>query len=61
MTQAMIPSSPSISDTGPAPRGLSDEEELKRWAQASAEAPVGEVMVDFSSELEELGFKAEAE
>lgn len=60
MQIASQPNSSSIfSDNEPA-RGLSDEEELRRYAAVS-DAPVGEVMVDFTSELEELGLKAEAE
>lgn len=61
MQAAMSPSSNSIlNDTEPA-RGLSDEEELRRYAHSMSEQPVGDVMVDFTSELEELGLKQESE
>lgn len=49
-----IPEDPS----GESPRGMSDEEELKRWAEMYGEAqPLGEVIVDLGEDpdLAELG------
>lgn len=55
MSQALTTSSPSNSDESV---GMSDEEELKRVAAAYNEAQgAGEVLLDISEELKELGIE----
>jgi hypothetical protein len=58
MTSVM--SSPSTLDNSPeAPRGMSDEEELKRYGQAAANEGVGETVFDMTDDLRELGLISE--
>lgn len=54
MVSQMNPSLPSNSDEV---LGLSDEEEIRRWGLAHANSGVGEVLVDRSEELKELGLE----
>jgi len=55
MTQAMQPGF-SESDTDPTPaRGMSDEEELRRWGQLAANEGIGETVYDMSDDMRELG------
>src|SRR5687768_6661105 len=54
MSQAMMVASTSNSDPAEG-KGMSDEEELRRYAQTYHETVgLGEVIVDMSDELEEL-------
>lgn len=55
MSQALTVSSPSTSDESV---GMSDEEELKRYAASYNDAVgAGEVLMDISEELKELGIE----
>lgn len=54
MTQAMQPGFSESEDTGPA-KGLSDEEELRRWGQTIANQGIGEVVFDMTDDMRELG------
>lgn len=54
MTQAMQPGFSESEETGPA-KGLSDEEELRRWGEAVANQGIGETVYDMSDDLRELG------
>jgi hypothetical protein len=54
MTQAMTPTSLESDDPTP-PRGMSDEEELRRWGQAVANEGVGETIYDMTDDMRELG------
>ncbi len=56
MSQALTVSSPSTSEVEG--RGMSDEEELRRFAQSYQETVgLGETLVDLGPELEELGIE----
>lgn len=54
MTTAMQPSFSESEDSGPA-RGMSDEEELRRFSGAVAENGIGETVFDMTDDLRELG------
>lgn len=50
---------PNLTSTSDESRGLSDEEELRRWAQSAADIPVGETLVDLQAEFRELGIESQ--
>lgn len=55
MSQALTVSSPSTFDEG---RGMSDEEEMRRFAESYHETVgLGETLVDMSEEMKELGIE----
>lgn len=57
MSQALTVSSPSTSNPADG-KGMSDEEELRRYASVYNETQgVGEVLLDMSEELKELGYE----
>lgn len=55
MSQALTTSNSNFDES----RGMSDEEELRRFAQSYAETQeIGETLVDYSDELKELGIES---